>query len=105
MTNKRQENGDTIFGCSQDSIPGGHGIMQGTGKAQEYEKYKEERPMKARVNDGCISCGACVAACPEVFRFNDDGVAEAYADVAPEYESTATEARDDCPVSVIDIEE
>ena len=34
--------------------------------------------MKARVNDGCISCGACVAACPEVFRFNDDGVAEAY---------------------------
>ena len=42
--------------------------------------------MKARVNEGCISCGACVAACPEVFRFNDDGVAEAYADVAPEYE-------------------
>ncbi len=60
--------------------------------------------MKARVNDGCISCGACVAACPEVFRFNDDGIAEAYADVAPEYESTAAEARDDCPVSVIDIE-
>ena len=37
--------------------------------------------MKARVNDGCISCGACVAACPEVLRFNDDGVAEAYTDV------------------------
>ena len=55
--------------------------------------------------DECISCGACVAACPEVFRFNDDGVAEAYADVAPEYESAATEARDSCPVSVIDIEE
>ena len=36
--------------------------------------------------------------------FNDDGVAEAYADVAPEYESTASEARDDCPVSVIEIE-
>ena len=36
---------------------------------------------------------------------NDDGVAEAYADVAPEYESAATEARDSCPVSVIDIEE
>ena len=47
--------------------------------------------MKAVVNDGCISCGACVAACPEVFRFNDDGVAEAYAQVAPEYESTAIE--------------
>ena len=61
--------------------------------------------MKAKVNDGCISCGACVASCPEVFRFNDDGVAEAYAEVAPEYESPAMEARDDCPVAVIDIEE
>lgn len=61
--------------------------------------------MKAKVQDGCISCGACVAACPEVFRFNDDGVAEAYSDVAPECESQAIEARDSCPVSVIDIEE
>lgn len=61
--------------------------------------------MTAKVNDGCISCGACVAACPEVFRFNDDGLAEAYTTVEPEYEHTAAEARDDCPVSVIDIEE
>lgn len=61
--------------------------------------------MTAKVNEGCISCGACIAACPEVFRFNDDGVAEAYADVSPENEYTAKEARDDCPVSVIDIEE
>ena len=61
--------------------------------------------MKAKVNDGCISCGACVATCPEVFRFNDDGLAEAYADVLPEDENTAQEARDACPVAVIDIEE
>ncbi|MCF2683191.1 ferredoxin [Faecalicatena contorta] len=61
--------------------------------------------MKAKVNDGCISCGACVATCPEVFRFNDDGLAEAYADVLPEDENTAQEARDACPVSVIDIED
>ena len=61
--------------------------------------------MKAVVNDGCISCGACVATCPEVFRFDDNGVAEAYAQVAPEYESTAIEARDSCPVSVIDLKE
>lgn len=61
--------------------------------------------MEARVNDGCISCGACVAACPEVFRFNDDGFAEAYASVAPEYEKAALEARDTCPVSVIDVDE
>lgn len=61
--------------------------------------------MKAKVVEGCISCGACVATCPEVFRFNDDGVAEAYDDVAPEWEKSAIEARDGCPVSVIDIEE
>ncbi len=61
--------------------------------------------MTAEVHEGCISCGACVAACPEVFRFNDDGLAEAYAEVAPEHESAAIEARDDCPVSVIDVNE
>lgn len=61
--------------------------------------------MTAKVNDGCISCGACVAACPEVFRFDEDGLAEAYAEVKPEYESSAIEARDGCPVSVIDVEE
>ncbi|MCI8293818.1 MAG: ferredoxin [Hespellia sp.] len=60
--------------------------------------------MKAKVNDGCISCGACVAACPEVFRFNDEEIAEAYADVTEENVDAATEARDGCPVAVIDIE-
>ena len=57
--------------------------------------------MKARVEEGCISCGTCVAVCPEVFRFNDDGLAEAYEAIEPEYESAAEEARDSCPVSVI----
>ena len=61
--------------------------------------------MTAKVNEGCISCGACVAACPEVFRFDEDGLAEAYAGVQPEYEQAAIEARDSCPVSVIDVEE
>ena len=60
--------------------------------------------MKAKVNEGCISCGACVATCPEVFRFNDEGVAEAYADVVEENRQAAEEARDSCPVSVIDLE-
>ena len=38
-----------------------------------------------------------------LFRFNDDGEAEAYEKVEPEYEKAAKEARDSCPVSVIDI--
>ena len=59
--------------------------------------------MKAKVNEGCISCGFCVGTCPEVFRFNEEEVAEAYADVAEENIDKAQEARDGCPVSVIDI--
>ena len=45
--------------------------------------------MEAKVIDGCISCGACIATCPEVFRFDEDGLAEAYAKVTPEHESAA----------------
>lgn len=59
--------------------------------------------MKAKVNEGCISCGTCVSVCPEVFRFDDNGLAEAYADVPSGCAGTAEEARDSCPVSVIDL--
>lgn len=61
--------------------------------------------MKANVNEGCVACGACVGTCPDVFRFGDDGYAEAYAEISPENEELAKEARDNCPVSVIDIKE
>lgn len=59
--------------------------------------------MKAIVNEGCISCGACVSTCPEVFRFNEEDLAEAYADITEETKDAAEEARDSCPVSVIDL--
>ncbi len=61
--------------------------------------------MKARVNEGCISCGACVASCPEVFRFDENDFAVAYAEVTEETKEQAKEARDNCPVNVIDLEE
>lgn len=60
--------------------------------------------MEAIVNEGCISCGACVDACPEVFSFDDDGVAVG-SEFAAELEESAADARDACPVSVIDIKE
>jgi len=63
--------------------------------------------MRAKIDrNGCISCGVCESTCPEVFRIADDGLAEVYTDPIPESAiETAKEARDNCPVSVISIEE
>ena len=33
--------------------------------------------MKFFVNENCIGCGRCVATCPEVFSFTDEGVSNA----------------------------
>ena len=61
--------------------------------------------MTANVDQsGCIGCGLCADTCPEVFRMNDEGLAEAYAEVAPDNQDAAEEARDGCPVTVITIE-
>ena len=61
--------------------------------------------MKAFVDQsGCIGCGLCADTCPEVFRMNDEGLAEAYADVTDATRDTAQEARDSCHVSVITVE-
>lgn len=62
--------------------------------------------MKAIIDrSGCISCGLCEAACPEVFRMADDGLAEVYVETVPESaETQAMDAQDSCPVSVISLE-
>ena len=59
--------------------------------------------MKATIDrSGCIGCGLCVSTCPEVFRMDDDGLAEVYqSPVPPEAEDSAVEAQEGCPVSVI----
>jgi ferredoxin len=63
--------------------------------------------MKAHVDqDGCISCGLCIDVCPEVFSYNENDVSHAIEDDIPENcIDRAKEARDGCPVSVIDITE
>jgi ferredoxin len=54
--------------------------------------------------DECISCGACVDSCPDVFQLNDDNLAEVYnPDGASEEE--IQDAIDSCPVSCISWEE
>lgn len=62
--------------------------------------------MKAVVNkDGCISCGLCVSTCPEVFSFDEDGLAEASGQLTDDNFASAESARTSCPVAVIDIVE
>lgn len=63
--------------------------------------------MEAIVNkDTCISCGACVSLCPEVYSFDESDKAEAISgDIPDELKDGAVEGRDQCPVDAIDIKE
>ncbi len=61
--------------------------------------------MKAEVNqDTCIGCGLCPSIEPEVFKIGDDGKAHVIQDpLKSEYEDTAKEAEENCPVSAISV--
>ena len=63
--------------------------------------------MKASVDqDGCISCGLCIDVCPEVFSYNDNDVSVAIeGDIPKDSLQRAEEAKDGCPVSVINLSE
>ena len=46
----------------------------------------------------CISCGACIDTCPEVFDWNEDDKAHSIVDEVPaEMEDQANEALESCP--------
>ncbi|SFG00484.1 ferredoxin [Desulfotomaculum arcticum] len=61
--------------------------------------------MHAEVDqDLCISCGACIDTCPEVFDWNDDEKAHAVVDEVPnDLEEQAQEAAGNCPTDAIQV--
>ena len=62
--------------------------------------------MKVSIDkDGCIGCGLCAETCPSVYVMADDGTAEVLAQPGKGDEASAREGADNCPVSVITIEE
>lgn len=61
--------------------------------------------MKVKVIDGCISCGLCTEEHPDLFVMNQEGLAEAVGPVPAGQEDQARQAAEECPVSVILVEE
>lgn len=58
--------------------------------------------MTVKINDSCISCGACESICDAVFSIDDKAVVNEAA-VADNIDSVK-EAADACPVGAIEIE-
>lgn len=63
--------------------------------------------MKTRVIENiCIGCGACQALVPEEYEINDDGIAVALNDeVKIENKEAVMDAKDNCPVGAIIVED
>lgn len=59
--------------------------------------------MQAEVNQElCISCGACIDVCPEVFDWNDEEKAQSIVEEVPDdLEDQASEAAENCPTDAI----
>lgn len=63
--------------------------------------------MKVTINkDNCIGCGACVSIEPEVFEFDDEGLASVKnEEVKDDQKENVTTAKEGCPTDAIIIEQ
>ena len=73
----------------------------------DTKKDIQQEEQKVSVHsEGCISCGACVAICPNIFKFNKDG--KSYAANQPKDEQEldcSKQAEAACPVNVITVKD
>jgi ferredoxin len=61
--------------------------------------------MKFYVSEDCTACGLCEATCPEVFEVDGDIATVKLDPVPEEYQESALEAEDACPVEAISHED
>ena len=52
--------------------------------------------------DKCIGCGACTAVAPDVFEFDDDGLAKV---IEEKINDDVISAKEGCPTEAITVEE
>jgi len=64
------------------------------------------------VKEECIACGACGATAPDVFDYDDDGLAynildnnQRTADIPEDFQDDVRDAADGCPTEAIKVEE
>jgi len=60
--------------------------------------------MKVRIEDICTACGLCCDTCPEVYEMGDQIATVIVDEVPAQYQETAQQAADECPVGAIVVE-
>ena len=69
--------------------------------------------MKTKVvRDNCIACGNCSAICPDIYDYDEDGIAYCCSDnnemtkeIDEEFRSLVLDAHENCPTEAIIIED
>ena len=69
--------------------------------------------MKTKIiRDNCIACGNCTAICPDIYDYDEDGIAYCHIDnnemtkeIDEEFRSLVLEAHNNCPTEAIVVED